>query len=120
MKKNKKGFTLVEIMVTILLLGIVAVAIFPVFSNIFSSIYSAGDKTSATYTSREKIVESIKNENNIKKDNLTIIISTDPDETSDDYEISDKGALQEVTTEYSKPNSEIKEDVGMKYYITTP
>ncbi|HMA59552.1 MAG TPA: prepilin-type N-terminal cleavage/methylation domain-containing protein [Halanaerobiales bacterium] len=120
MKFYDEGFTLVEVLVTLLLLGIIAVGIFPVFGNIFSSIFSAGDKTNATYVNKEKIIDSIKNENNIKDSNLSIIVSTDPNDTSDDYEISSNGALQEVTTEYSKPNIDTKEDVTMQYYITTP
>lgn len=115
MEKNK-GFTLVEVLVTIMLIGIVAVAIFPVFSNIFSSIFSAGDKTNATYTSKKKIIESIKNDDNIVTNDLKIVINT----SDDQYEITDNGVLQQVSTEYSKPNADIKENVLMNYYTISP
>jgi prepilin-type N-terminal cleavage/methylation domain-containing protein len=44
---NAKGFTLVEILVSIAILGIVAIFLLPMFTSGFSSLMSMGRKTNA-------------------------------------------------------------------------
>lgn len=73
---HEDGFTLVEILVSIVLIGIIAIYILPVFGQIFSSIFSSGDKTDITYIGQREIINSIKNLNTNSEindiDNITI------------------------------------------------
>jgi prepilin-type N-terminal cleavage/methylation domain-containing protein len=53
MKKTKKGMTLVEIIISIALLGILTVSILTVFSTSFAWIYNYGRKSKAVMEANE-------------------------------------------------------------------
>ncbi|TDP96962.1 prepilin-type N-terminal cleavage/methylation domain-containing protein [Halanaerobium saccharolyticum] len=55
------GFTLIEILLSIVLIAIISAAVFPVFSNVFGSLFSAGDKTKETYFAQQEIIRSMEN-----------------------------------------------------------
>lgn len=52
---NTGGFTLIEIVVSLMILGIIAVAFLPVFSNSFAHIMSAGKRSKADYAAQKAI-----------------------------------------------------------------
>jgi len=52
-RDRKKGMTLVEIIVSIAILGIIAVAFLPVFTTGFSSVFHAGNKSEALYRAQQ-------------------------------------------------------------------
>ncbi|WAG72320.1 prepilin-type N-terminal cleavage/methylation domain-containing protein [Clostridium estertheticum] len=52
---NKQGFTLIEVVVGIALLGIIIISFMPVFSNSFKGITNSGKKSNALYSSQEGI-----------------------------------------------------------------
>ncbi len=52
---NKFGFTLVEIIVSIVIIGIIAILLVPLFSNNILRIHNSGQKSEALYTSQQDI-----------------------------------------------------------------
>ena len=68
---NEKGFTLIEVMISILLVGILAMSFIPIFASQFANVYRSGDKSEATYDALEKV------ENKIADPNVKKIESTD-------------------------------------------
>lgn len=58
---NNQGFTLIEILVSILILGIVVVSIFPLFSREFGAFFDSKGKLTSINQARNKIVEKIYN-----------------------------------------------------------
>ena len=57
--KNKKGLTLVEIVVAIAILGFIAAAFLTMFSSAFSGIFSLGRRTQAMNDDAQSIMELI-------------------------------------------------------------
>ena len=55
MKRSKQGMTLIEIILAFAIIGIMSVALFPVFSSAFSYILRAGDITDADYSTSGQI-----------------------------------------------------------------
>lgn len=47
--QNNKGLTLIEVLVSIVILGIIAVAFLPIFTNSFVYIMSAGKRSKADF-----------------------------------------------------------------------
>ncbi len=68
---NEKGFTLIEVMISMLLVGILAMSFIPIFASQFTNVYRTGDKSEATYDALEKV------ENEIADSEVTTIKSTD-------------------------------------------
>ena len=58
---NNKGFTLIELIITIALVGIIAISFLGMFTTGFSGIISAGDHSRAGY-SGQSAIESIIND----------------------------------------------------------
>ena len=56
---NEKGFTLVEVVVSIALVGILAITFIPILSAQYINIYKSGDKSKATYDAMEKVEERV-------------------------------------------------------------
>ena len=80
-KKNNKGFTLIEIIVSLMIIGLLAVIFLPVFTMTVKSIFNAGRKNDATFQSQneaeEKIGENVVTVNtqlDIVFDNITLVI----------------------------------------------
>lgn len=51
--KSTRGFTLIEIIISIAILGIIVVALLPVFTAGFKGIASAGNKSKTSYQSQD-------------------------------------------------------------------
>jgi prepilin-type N-terminal cleavage/methylation domain-containing protein len=58
-KKSKKGMTLIEIIISIAILGILAVSFLTLFVTGFSGITGAGNRSKAQYNVQTKIEEEL-------------------------------------------------------------
>lgn len=75
---NQKGLTLIEIILSMAILGILAITFLTMFSSGFRSIIKAGDKTVAAYDAQQSMTNKI-----IQADDL------DPDEYTEETLIFD-------------------------------
>jgi prepilin-type N-terminal cleavage/methylation domain-containing protein len=62
--KYKKGLTLIEVVVSIAILGLMSISFLSMFSGGINWIFKSGNKSSAQYTSQEKIENIIYSESN--------------------------------------------------------
>ncbi|QEK12128.1 type II secretion system protein [Crassaminicella thermophila] len=84
--RNKKGVTLVEIIVSIAILGIILTSITTLFSSTFTGVFSAGKKSKAIHKAQmemeQYIATSIQTSNikvkNISTSNYKIVFSGNP------------------------------------------
>lgn len=53
--KDKKGFTLVEVIIAMAILGIITISIITVFSSSFSNIFSMGNRSKAIAVASQKL-----------------------------------------------------------------
>lgn len=68
--KNNKGFTLIEIIVSIAIIGIIAIPIFGIFGTGLKNIVNAGNRTENVYIEQELIDTEINMDySEINKDN---------------------------------------------------
>ncbi len=112
-----KGYTLAEILVSIVLIGLLATFIFPAFNNIFGTIFTAGDKTTATYSSQKKIINNIqdRNEDGNTDNNLVLTLNDDGDSVVID---SIPAEIRKGETKYNNPlNQNSENEVTINYYI---
>lgn len=52
---NEKGFTLIEVMISMMLVGVIAMAFIPLLASQYVNVYKSGDKSEATYDALEKV-----------------------------------------------------------------
>ena len=57
--ENKRGFTLIEIIIAIALLGIISVAFLSMFSTGFSIISKAGRRTTSGFSTQTKVEDAL-------------------------------------------------------------
>ncbi len=57
----EKGFTLIEVIITILLIGVITAAIFPMFFHGFSTLFSSASKTDAINNARIDLIRELRN-----------------------------------------------------------
>lgn len=57
---DNKGLTLIEVIISVAILGILALAFLNIFSNNATNIFSAGDKTENIYEAQKKIDNTIR------------------------------------------------------------
>jgi len=108
MFNKNNGFTLVEIIISITLLSIIAIAVFPVFINIFNSIFSAGDKTVATYQAQQDIINDLDSGSG---SSTTVTFS------NGSINININANMYTATSSYKKPNVKAaSEQVQIYYY----
>ena len=77
---NRYGYTLIEILATITIIGIIAIIIIPLFANNYTSIDTSGEKSSAIYESQqalEKVIagQSLPDEVSVSQADQTIAIT---------------------------------------------
>lgn len=72
--KNRKGLTLVEIILSMALLGIIVIVFLTVFNTGNKNIIKAGNRTKDVLKTQSEIDEKIKNHNNEGKDTIIIDI----------------------------------------------
>jgi len=70
MLKNKKGFTLVELIISIAIISILVVSFLPLFSTSFKWIADAGRKSDALFNSQDVSEEKILQGADTNSDNL--------------------------------------------------
>jgi prepilin-type N-terminal cleavage/methylation domain-containing protein len=98
---NKKGMTLVEIIVAIAILGIMAAAFLTVFVSGYSVIFSMGRKTQAMNDKAQTYMDQI-------YDDYAAGISaaaSDPDVTVDDTQTLNGMKVVKITVEYQDGRS---------------
>lgn len=108
MNKITKGMTLIEIIISIAILGILAVSFLSMFMMGFSGITSAGNRSKAEYAAQTKVEENLSTETSSGSDKLTIYFQGS---TSDKIEV--QGSIgtedavingKEVNITFFKPN----------------
>lgn len=103
----KRGFTLVEIIISIALLGIVTISIYPVFTNAFNVLVDSSKKVKNIDSATNELIAEISNENSSVV-NLTLVDKDDIEKTLN----LDKYI---VNKNYSVTNNNQKK-VTIKYY----
>ncbi|WP_416197891.1 MAG: hypothetical protein ACFWUA_10025 [Sporanaerobacter sp.] len=58
---NKKGFTLIEVILSISIIGILSVVLLSCLPNNYKNIISSGTRTKSVFNAQEKIDKAIKN-----------------------------------------------------------
>ncbi|MFW6281024.1 MAG: prepilin-type N-terminal cleavage/methylation domain-containing protein [Halanaerobium sp.] len=117
MSNKSDGFTLVEFILTIFIIGIIAVFVLPLFADIFGSIFSARDKTRATFAAQRLVVEKIlksEDENSEIIENIDLV-AEDGTPIIEDLKIEKRMG----TKEYNLPQN-ITQDLIIDYYIYLP
>lgn len=77
-KRNTKGFTLTEVMVSMFILAIVIAGFLPIFTLSISNIYNAGRRTEDVFTTQKILEEAFSNKNTNTTSSTLTIIFTDP------------------------------------------
>ena len=102
MGTNKKGFTIVEVLVAMALLSLAAVAFIALMSFSVSSIFLAGEKSEKIFDAQGEIESEISAQLPSGDDEVKINF---PDEVADDLTIT--GEKLEITYEYNGGSSSI-------------
>lgn len=112
---NKKGFTLIEVIVSLAVIGIIAVAMLTIFNTGLINIVSAGERSSATNLAELNLYEDDSEENN---DSISIDLPTgkkDQIPIDGKYEVEINGSLNKGTHTSTIFNRTVKVDI-YKYF----
>ena len=90
-RESKKGITLIEILVTIAILGIIVVAFGGAFVNGYSTVFAMGNKTKAMVSAQEAMDLAYKNGKTNINSSLTGI---SVDKTATDFSYSPSSTVQ--------------------------
>ena len=82
MQKNERGFTLVEILIAILILGLVVVGAFNQMTHSTVGIFTAGDKSEAVFAAQGELEDAIANTAVPVDTSESITINSIPNKTS--------------------------------------
>ncbi|SES71446.1 prepilin-type N-terminal cleavage/methylation domain-containing protein [Natronincola peptidivorans] len=100
---NRKGLSLVEIILGIAIFGIISISLIPIFTFSFTQIFTSGHKTEALYTSQELIEKemdgSVVDEISTMEKTISIKFGT--------TEIEIDGQLIQVELEYDSSGNKI-------------
>lgn len=112
-KANQTGLTLIEIIISIAILGIIAVSLLTVFSSSFKYIFNAGHKSISTYGAQQNIEQIIAYDNSGDSGAITLTFSgaglsshtaiikgatfSDPNNILTTFLTSDKGVVVDTT-----------------------
>ena len=72
--KKRKGLTLIEIMLAMLVLGMITVVFLTIFNNGNRNIASSGDKTQDLYDIQKQVDDEIKKYNNTENQEILVTI----------------------------------------------
>ena len=120
MYSKNDGFTLIEILLSIVLIAIISAAVFPVFSNVFSSLFSAGDKTKETYFAQQELIRSMESIGGsssyvTNNSNITIYLN-DPDDNQ--TTITSEAVLFSAETNFKRFGEDIPIEINYYKYST--
>ncbi|MFW6028881.1 MAG: type II secretion system protein [Halanaerobiales bacterium] len=117
---KNEGFTLIEILLSIVLIAIISAAVFPVFANVFSSLFSAGDKTKETYFAQQELIRSMENigvnSSYVATNNNITIYLNDPDDN--EITITSDAILYSAETQFKRFGEEIPIEINYYKYST--
>lgn len=75
---NKNGFTLIEVIIAIAIMGIIAIGMLSLFSTGFAFIMRAGDKSEAGFNAHSQVEASLNQRNSdLIPSNLKLTFSSD-------------------------------------------
>lgn len=109
MKNN--GFTLIEVVISIFLVGIIVIAVFPMFNQGFRTLFSFTSKTNAINEARSELIGNLR-DGGTPSSSPTIIIDFD-DDTVDSIAINSKA--YSVPRNFSLPGKG-EETLNLEYY----
>lgn len=69
---KSKGFTLVEVLVSIAMIAIAIIAIIPLFNGSFSNIINSGKKSGAIAVAQKNIEDALKNGTSLSTDTMNL------------------------------------------------
>lgn len=75
MINNKKGVTLIEIIISLAILGIIVVSLLAMFSTGFTFIARAGQRSEATFDNITQVEDVLKERNSTTSDDIPIVFS---------------------------------------------
>ena len=86
---NKKGFTLIEIILAIAIIGIMAVAFIPVFTSGFKGVIYAGETKTGMFDSQNILEQEVADSVNTGTETLTVIFPADG--TNPEFSVTTNG-----------------------------
>ena len=105
---NKDGFTLIELIVSLAIMGLIVVTILPIINTGLSNIIYSGNRTEAVSLANDDIF------NNTEKENFSIVVKL-PDKVSDDIDVIVEGNIITGTSNISG-----RSDSKFELYIYRP
>lgn len=111
MKNN--GFTLIEILLSIVLIAIVITALFPMFNQSFKSIFLSREKTEKINSVQKDINQFINIENPEEEDEAILTLLTFTDKGNEENEFT----LEVVKKTASETIDNSDRSVELNYYI---
>lgn len=105
---NKDGFTLIELIVSLAIMGLIVVTILPIINTGLSNIIYSGNRTEAVSLANDDIF------NNTEKENFSIVVKL-PDKVSDDIDVIIEGNIITGTSNISG-----RSDSKVELYIYRP
>lgn len=105
---NKDGFTLIELIVSLAIMGLIVVTILPIINTGLSNIIYSGNRTEAVSLANDDIF------NNTEKENFSIVVKL-PDKVSDDIDVIVEGNIITGTSNISG-----RSDSKVELYIYRP
>jgi len=104
LRVNNSGFTLVEVIISIFLLGIIIIAVIPLFTQGIVVLFSAGSKTKAVDDASNDLISGLKNSETTTNSSITF---KDIDDSTKNKTI---GVYKhEVTAPYQQPDKSSRE-----------
>ena len=102
MANKKDGFTLIEIIVSLAIIGTLSISFLPLFTMALSTIFSSGRKSNAQFNNQIQIEQVIANNSISNTDNLSVSLPGFTDE------VILQGKVQEIETDYVGQNGNTK------------
>ncbi len=109
--KNKKGMTLIEVILSISILSIIAITFIPIIAGSFSNIVKVGNKTKEIYDSKGKIEETLASKQSLDLGDDTLIFES--------ARIPIKYTASNKDTQYVEGGKVVKDDL-VAFVVNVP